>query len=72
MPDATELVYHCDPDGNWGLCRRGDLIVVPAAHLTAAEIDDIIYATDRKRFLIMADAHSRYEACTARADKDAP
>ena len=72
MNYPTDLIYHCDPDGNWGMCRRGDLIVVRAVDITPAEADRIPFVSERERFHLLADIRARTATARSTTETDTP
>ena len=57
-PDDT--VYWSAPDGSWGVCQRGDLMIVDKEDITPRDLADIIDApTENDRAIAMATAKAK-------------
>ena len=56
----TDTVYWSAPDGSWGVCQRGDLMIVNKNDISPRDLEDIISApTENDRAKAMAKAQAK-------------
>jgi len=56
----TDTVYWAARDGSWGMCQRGDLVIVDKEDITPRDLADIIDAhSDAERYNAIAAAKAK-------------